>query len=119
MADFRKRESEHAKREKELVRKSSKGAYYQEELSKAQAQISLLEGKLQQRMQEMSDMEEQLADLRHNAALYSNGGGTDRDKSPTNPRRRLSARSTAVATKGNEVVESFESVVEDLYERCV
>ena len=96
------------------MRKSSKSAYYQEELTKAQTQISLLETKLQQRIQANTDLEKEINDLRHNAAHASGAGSSDKD-----PRRRMSVRSAAVATKGNEVVESFEDVVEDLYERLV
>lgn len=62
-------------------------------------------------------MEKEIQDLHHN--MQHRSSTSPAPSSEKDPRRRMSVRSAAIATKGNEVVESFEGVVEDLYERLV
>lgn len=118
--DYKLKEKEIAEREKELSRKHAKTAYYQEELQKAQTQITMLESKIHIRTQEKNAWEQEVLELRDRLASISTSPPTS---TPTiaengkNPKRRVSHRSAVMATKGNEVVESFESVVEDLYAR--
>jgi hypothetical protein len=114
--EYKAKEAQWATREKEYSRKSSKSAYYQEEFDKATTQISILEAKLQKQALEKAEMEREIQDLHHNMQhrVSPAPGTSDKD-----PRRRMSVRSAAIVSKGNEVVESFEDVVEDLYDRCV
>lgn len=86
-------------------------AYYQEELSKAQTQIAMLESKLHMRTQEKMAFEQEILELRDQSMPM-------RQLSANSvPKRRVSHRSAVLVTQGNEVVESFESVVEELYTR--
>jgi hypothetical protein len=85
--------------------------YYQEELSKAQTQITMLESKLHLRTQEKMAFEQEILELRDRSAPLQTHNAN------SIPKRRVSHRSAVLVTQGNEVVESFESVVEELYER--
>jgi septal ring factor EnvC (AmiA/AmiB activator) len=108
---FKSREKEFAEKERELNRKHAKTAYYQEELTKAQAQITILETKVHMRTQEKVAFEQEISELRDRLASVHPENGKSA------PQRRVSHRSAVLVTQGNEVVESFESVVEDLYAR--
>lgn len=82
---------------------------------KAQTQITMLESKIHLRTQEKLAFEEEILELRDRLASISQTSTVDNAKSL--PKRRVSHRSAVLVTKGNEVVESFESVVEELYSR--
>jgi hypothetical protein len=100
----KKNEKEFREREKELIRKHSKTAYFQEELQKAQTQITMLENKIRMKSQEKVTLEEEISNLRDQ--LHEKDG-----KRPTSEKNAL------LVNQGNEMVEGFESVVEDLYGR--
>jgi chromosome segregation ATPase len=109
--NYKLREKEFGEKEREINRKHSKTVYYQEELSKAQTQITMLESKLHLRTQEKMAFEQEILELRDRSAPLQTHNAN------SIPKRRVSHRSAVLVTQGNEVVESFESVVEELYER--
>lgn len=73
----------------------------------------MLESKIHLRTQEKNAWEQEVLELRDRLSSSTQQGGSNEK----NPKRRVSHRSAVMATKGNEVVESFESVVEELYSR--
>jgi hypothetical protein len=72
----------------------------------------MLETKVRIRTQEKTAFEQEISELkdRLTSSVHSEPGKSA-------PKRRVSHRSAVLVTQGNEVVESFESVVEDLYAR--
>lgn len=77
----------------------------------------MLESKIHLRTQEKIAFEQEILELRDRLASVSTNVVHENGKS--SPKRRVSHRSAVLATKGNEVVESFESVVEELYSRSL
>jgi hypothetical protein len=111
--NYKLKEKEIGEKEREVNRKHAKTVYYQEELSKAQTQITMLESKLHIRTQEKMAFEQEILELRDQSTPMQHHNAN------SIPKRRVSHRSAVLVTQGNEVVESFESVVEELYSRSL
>lgn len=82
----------------------------------------MLESKIHIRTQEKNAWEQEVLELRDKLAALTSPSSNSNISPVENgkhPKRRVSHRSAVMATKGNEVVESFESVVEDLYARFI